>query len=83
MGVKPNLCTDSLGCNVRTLREGAGLSRAELATLAGIGRMTIWRVETRNVAQMETLVAIARALEVSVDALLARRRSAVRSRRTA
>lgn len=81
----PNLCTDDLGCNVRTLREGAGLSRAQLATQAGIGRMTMWRVETMNVAQLETLVAIARALRVSVDALLApRRRSpAVRRRRSA
>ncbi len=57
---------------VRGLRTAAGLSLDELGRRAGMSASSISRLETgkRNI-DLEALVALARALEVSVDALLA------------
>jgi transcriptional regulator with XRE-family HTH domain len=57
---------------LRSLREARGWSLDELARRAHIGPSTISRIETgnRRVA-LDQLVALARALEVSVDDLLA------------
>ncbi len=57
---------------VRGVRTAAGLSLDELGARAGMSPSSISRLETgkRNI-DLESLVAVARGLEVSVDALLA------------
>jgi transcriptional regulator with XRE-family HTH domain len=59
------------GERLRMLREKAGLSQRELARLAGIEAMQISRYE-RGVGYpaVETLIAIAQALDVGLDYLL-------------
>jgi DNA-binding XRE family transcriptional regulator len=52
-----------LGKRVRTIREAAGMTQAELAAAAGIGRVTEVRIENGDQSpRYDTLVAIARAL---------------------
>ena len=54
----------SLGGRIRERREAAGLTQTELATRAGIGRVTLTRIEQgEHSPRTETLTAIARALE--------------------
>ncbi len=62
----------SLGKRIRTIREATGMTQAELATAAGIGRVTEVRIESGEQSpRYETLVAIARALKRPVAELLA------------
>jgi DNA-binding XRE family transcriptional regulator len=50
---------------LRVLREAAGLSRADLSTLSGVDKVTVWRIEAgRCTPNQATLVALALALEV-------------------
>ena len=69
---------ESLGSRIRERRETAGLTQAELSSRAEIGRVTLTRIETgEHSPRTETLMAIARALEVEVEDLIlpaARRR---------
>ena len=61
----------ALGVRVRLHRESAGLTQEELASRAGIGRVTLVRLEGGEQApRFGTLAAIARALGVSVNELL-------------
>lgn len=58
----------SLGEFLRNARETAGLSKLQLATMSGLGRMTIQRLETDWYAEPPTpddLVRLARALELN------------------
>ena len=62
---------ESLGGRIRERREAAGLTHAELATRAGIGRVTLTRIEKgEHSPRTETLTAIARALSVEVEDLI-------------
>ena len=62
----------SLGKRIRAIREVAGITQSELATAAGIGRVTEVRIENGEQSpRYETLVAIARALRRPVTDLLA------------
>ncbi len=62
----------SLGKRIRAIRETAGITQAELATSAGIGRVTEVRIENGEQSpRYETLLAIARALKRPVEDLLA------------
>ncbi len=64
--------TQSLGKRVRAIREAAGMTQAELATAAGIGRVTEVRLENGEQSpRYETLVAIARTLKRPVTDLIA------------
>ncbi|MGA5703126.1 DUF488 family protein [Peterkaempfera bronchialis] len=62
-----------LGRRLRALREARGLTRPELASAAGVPLRTLSRLETEGVAQpgLFTIAALARALEVTVDELVA------------
>jgi len=61
-----------LGKRIRTIREAAGMTQSELATAAGIGRVTEVRIESGEQSpRYETLVAIARALGRPVADLIA------------
>jgi putative transcriptional regulator len=61
----------SLGGRIRERRETAGLTQAELSSRAGIGRVTLTRIETgEHSPRTETLTAIARALGVEVEDLI-------------
>ena len=61
-----------LGSRVRRLRETAGLTQEALAQAAGIGRITLLRLENgKHVPKLTTLKAIARVLEKPVEDLLA------------
>ena len=61
----------TLGQRVRRLRNSAGLSQDALARAAGIGRVTLVRLEKgEQTPRYKTLRAIARALGVSVSKLL-------------
>ena len=61
----------SLGGRIRERREAAGLTQAELATRAGIGRVTLTRIERgEHSPRTETLTAIARALGAEVEDLI-------------
>ena len=60
-----------LGSRVRRLRETAGLTQEVLAQAAGIGRITVVRLENgKHVPKLTTLKAIARVLEKPVEDLL-------------
>ena len=62
---------ESLGSRIREYRETAGLTQAELSSRAGIGRVTLTRIETgEHSPRTETLTAIARALGVEVEDLI-------------
>ncbi|MCY3709512.1 MAG: helix-turn-helix transcriptional regulator [Caldilineaceae bacterium] len=61
----------TLGQRIRRLRNSAGLSQDALARAAGIGRVTLVRLEkSEQTPRYKTLAAIARALEVNVSDLL-------------
>ena len=61
----------TLGQRVRRLRNTAGLSQNALARAAGIGRVTLVRLEKgEQTPRFKTLEAIARALGVGVSDLL-------------
>ena len=63
---------ESMGKRIRAIRESAGMTQSELATAAGIGRVTEVRIESGEQSpRYETLVAIARALNRPVTDLLA------------
>ena len=62
----------SLGSRIRGFREAAGLTQEALATTAGIGRVTLVRVENGEQSpRFETLSAVARALGRGVVELVA------------
>ena len=61
----------SIGSRIRRLREAARLTQEELATAAGIGRVTLVRIENGEQSpRYETLVALAGALGRPVAELL-------------
>ena len=61
-----------VGSRIRQLREAARLTQEELATAAGIGRVTLVRIENgQQSPRYETLVALAGALGRPVAELLA------------
>ncbi|MBW6395806.1 helix-turn-helix domain-containing protein [Thermus sp. SYSU G05001] len=60
-----------IGKRVRELRERAGLSQHELAKRAGLTQGMIWQIEEgRKRPSVASLLAIARALNVSPSELL-------------
>lgn len=63
---------------VEAIRERRGLTRAELATKAGLARQTIYSVECdpAHKPSVEVIVKIAQALDVTVDELLGTERVA-------
>ncbi len=64
----------TLGHRVRALREAAGMGQGELARAAGIGRVTVVRIEHGEQSpRYDTLVSLARALGRSVSEMLAER----------
>ena len=61
----------TLGRRIRRLRDAAGLSQVALAGAAGIGRVTLARLEKgEHTPRYETLSAVARVLGVDVSELL-------------
>jgi putative transcriptional regulator len=61
-----------LGTRVRALREAAGLTQESLARAAGIGRVTLVRLESgKHTPKISTLAAIAQILERPVEDLFA------------
>jgi len=64
---------DTLRARIRTFREMRGLTQSELGTKAGMGGASVSHFETgQRLPSLESLVKIADALAVSVDALLGR-----------
>ena len=62
---------ESLGGRIRERREAAGLTQAELSSRAGVGRVTLTRIEKgEHSPRTETLTAITRALGVEVEDLI-------------
>lgn len=62
----------TLGDEVRRFREAAGLTQKALAHTAGIARVTLVRMENgKHTPKLDTLRAIASALELRVEDLLA------------
>lgn len=60
-----------IGVNVKKLREARGYTTRGFADLADIGYTQVWRIETgKHDPSIGTLLAIARALEVSLHELL-------------
>ena len=60
-----------IGTNIAKYREAAGLTQAALAEIIGISTAFVSRVERgQKKMKVETLYATAKALNVSVDALL-------------
>lgn len=58
------------GERIRRIREARGDSLEDLASLAGVGKTTLWRIETGRVdASMDTLKKLAAVLDVSVSYL--------------
>ena len=62
----------TLGARLRALREAANLTQAALAAAAGIGRVTLVRIEGGEQSpRYETLVSLARALGCPMQELVA------------
>ena len=62
---------ESLGGRIRERREAAGLTQAELSSRAGVGRVTLTRIEKgEHSPRTATLTAIARALGAEVEDLI-------------
>ncbi len=62
----------AIGSRIRRLREAAGMTQEELATAAGIGRVTLVRIEHGGQSpRYETLVALATALRRTVADVVA------------
>ena len=62
---------EGLGARIRDLRVAAGLTQEALAVAAGIGRVTLVRVERGEQSpRFETLGAVAKALGVGVEELV-------------
>lgn len=58
---------DEIGAMLRYHRERAGLTRIELATIAGVGKTVIYDVEHgKETVQLDTLQAICDALNVQI-----------------
>ena len=65
-------CMDTLADNVRRLRRKAELTQAALADLAGIPRATCAALEQADANPgIQAVAAVAKALEVTIDELLA------------
>ena len=61
----------TLAANVRTLRERAGISLAQLADLSGVAKATLFKVERQHTnPTLDTIAAIAEALGVDSTVLL-------------
>ena len=64
------------GSRIRPLREERGLTQEQLAAVAGLTRETVRQIESNSqrlaVASLETLEAIARALDVPVAQMIPR-----------
>lgn len=64
---------ESVAANVKAARESSGLSQEELAEAADIPHRAVRRLETAEVETgIATFVAVARALDVTMDALTQR-----------
>ena len=62
---------ESLGGRIRERREAVGLTQAELSSRAGIGRVTLTRIEKgEHSPRTETLTAVARTLGAEVEDLI-------------
>ena len=62
----------SIGSRIRRLRETAGITQAEMSSRAGIGRVTLVRIENGEQSpRYETLVALSRALGRPLAEMLA------------
>ncbi len=65
--------SQSLRANLSALREMRGLTQAELGSRAGIAAASISHFETgQRIPSLDSLIRVADALDVSVDALLGR-----------
>jgi len=65
-------CRQSVGDAIRQLRRIAGVTQEELATGAGIGRVTLLRIEKGEQSpRYETLAAFSQALRHPISELLA------------
>jgi transcriptional regulator with XRE-family HTH domain len=74
-----NTFVRAVAANVRSLRLQAGLTLAELATAAGLGKSTLAQIESgRANPSVETLWAIAAALQVPFARLVEEERTALR-----
>lgn len=61
--------------NLRLLRQGSGLSQEQLADLAGLDRNYVGKLEREeNSPTVDTLEALALALQVDVESLIGRER---------
>lgn len=63
----------NIGEQIMKLRESAGLTRAQLAERAGLTRMSVWKVEARNMGKFETIQRIAAALGRDAEVRLVKR----------
>ena len=62
---------DTIGENVKRLRDALGLTQVELAARVGVSQSMIAMIERgKRIPSVHALVTLAQALEVSVDALL-------------
>lgn len=74
----------AVAANIRSLRRDAGLTLADLASASGLGKSTLAQLESgRANPSVETLWAIAAALQVPFAQLVEEQRSAVRVVRVA
>jgi transcriptional regulator with XRE-family HTH domain len=71
MMVITNNCSPE-GARIRRLRTKSGISQEELARRVGVTTHTIWRLENGHTfnPRLDTLRAIAKALKVSIIAIL-------------
>ncbi len=62
---------ETLGRRLQALRQQAGLSQSELASLSGVNRVTIARIEIgERSPRYATLIALARGMKISISKLL-------------
>lgn len=59
-----------IGTSIKTLREAQGLSVAELARRSGVGRTTLYRIESGAEPTVRTVRRIATALGLPIESML-------------
>lgn len=71
LSVKNQADVKKFGIHLRKVRNSRNLSQQQLADMANIAKTTLQRIELgRQVVSIDTLISIAKALEISVSELV-------------
>jgi len=61
---------EHLGKNIRRIREEKGISQSQLEKMLGVGEDVLWKIENGTIVKLNSLVKIAKVLDVPISSLL-------------